>query len=168
MKTKIFCVILIVILTSCAVTPPRADNFSFVYQAISCGFTPFYILDSAHKTLTHTPVGDTESIIISFLLTDEELETIYQKAISIDFFDYPVEFVVPDSELIGYEVPQSHYELYIVNGEMEHTVRWTGGALTKPGYLKAENLQEFIRLINDIIQSHPEIKQLPAEKAGCA
>ena len=168
MKTKIFLVFLVVVLSSCASVCPRADNFSFVYQETSCGSAPFYILDSTNETLTHTPIGDTTSITISFRLTDDELEAIYQEAISIDFFDYPSNFVIPDDQLIGYEVPAATYELSITNGKMTNSVKWTGGALTKSSYTKADDLQALVSLINKITQSHPEIKQLPEPKAGCA
>jgi len=160
--------LLIIFLGSCTSIPPRADNFSFLYQETSCGSAPFYILDSNSGTLTHTPIGDTTSITISFQLTDDELDSIYQKALSIGFFDYPPNFVVPDSQLIGYEVPFTIYELNMMNGKMTNSVKWTGGALTKPGYTKADNLQKFVLLIDEIIRLHPETQKLPKPKAGCA
>jgi hypothetical protein len=172
MKTQsVYLFIFAVIIVSCApiaMVAPRADNFSFVYQYISCGSTPLYILDSANGTLAHAPLGDTTTITISFPLTDEEIESIYQKAVSIDFFDYPSEFVIPDDQVIGYQAPASSYELSMTNGEMTNSVMWTDDTMTKPSYTKADKLRELLDLIYEIIQSHPEIKQLPEPRAGCA
>lgn len=159
-----------VIFVSCApiaTVAPRADNFSFVYQYISCGSAPLYILDSSKGTLIYTPLGDSTAITISFPLKDEEMETIYQKAVSIDFFDYPSEFVVPDDQVVGYQMPASNHELSMTNGEMSNSVTWTDGTMTKPEYKEADRLRELMDLIYEIIQSHSEIQQLPKSKAGC-
>jgi hypothetical protein len=170
MKTKIVSAILAagLILVSCTPVTPRADNFSFVYQFIACGSAPFYILDSTNGTLLHTPIGDTTSITIPFQLTDDELETIYQKAMSIGFFDYPSDFVIPDDQVIGYQAPASRYKLGMTNGERANTVSWTDDTMAKPSYTEADRLREIMDLIYEIIQSRPEIQQLPGPKAGCA
>ena len=172
MKVKSLCLFFFtVIFVSCApiaTVAPRADNFSFVYQYISCGLAPLYILDSSKRTLIHTPLGDTTTIAISFPLKDEEIETIYQKAVYIGFFSYPSEFVVPNDQVVGYQMPASSYELSITNGEMSNSVTWTDGTMTKPEYKESDRLRELMDLIYEIIQSHPEIQQLPKPKAGCA
>jgi hypothetical protein len=148
--------------------PPRANNFAFVFEDTPCGATPMNVLDSASKTLIHTPIGDSASVTISFSLTNDELELIYQKAMSIRFFDYPSEFLIPDEQIIGYQAPASTYKLSMTNGEITNSVTWHDDTMTKPNYKEAEQFRELINLIEDIIQSHPEIKQLPEPKAGCA
>jgi len=159
------------ILISCApnvTVAPQANNFAFVFKHTPCGSTPVDVLDTANGTLVHTPLGEPDGITIFLQLSDEELESVYQKAVSIDFFNYPSDFVVPDDQLIGYEVPVSSYELTMINGEMSNSVKWSGGALTKPDYMKATNLRDLVILINGIILSHPEYQQLPTPKAECA
>ncbi len=152
------------ILVSCTpavVIPPRSDNFAFIFQDYSCGPIPVNTLDSFSGTLVHTPLGDTTSVTVSFLLTDGEIESIYRKAMSIGFLEYPPEFVVPDDQVLGYQAPSSSYQLSMINGEMSNSVSWRDDTMTKPGYEKANQLRELVNLINEIIQSHPEVQQLP-------
>lgn len=172
MKTKnLIAVLLVVIsLVSCApavTVAPREGNFAFVFQDTPCGSVPTNVLDTVSGTLVHTPLGDTASITISLRLTDNELESVYQKAISIGFFDYPSKFVIPDNQVIGYHSPASSYQLSMTNGKMTNSVTWTDDTMTKSSYTKADQLRELMNLIDEIIQSHPEIQQLPEPKAGC-
>ena len=126
-----------------------------------------YVLDTANGTLVYTPLGDTTSTTVSLRLSDDDLESIYQKAISIGFFEHPSEFVVPDDQVLGYQAPASSYELSMTNGEMMNSVSWTDDTMTKPGYTKADQLRELMHLIREIIQSYPEIQQLPPAKVLC-
>lgn len=172
MKSKIIITAFHIIMSLVACVPaveilPRADNFAFVFEDTPCGATPMNVLDSASKILIHTPIGDSTSITISFSLTNDELESIYQKAMSIGFFDYPSEFVIPDEQVIGYYSPASTYKLSMTNGEMSNSVTWHDDTMTKPSYIEANQLRELMNLIEEIIQSHPEIKRLPEPKAGC-
>ena len=165
------------VLASCTFAPktiptitilPRADNFSFIFQDYSCGLIPVNILNTISNTLIHTPLGDTVSITIPLHLTDDELESVYQKAISIGFFDYPSKFVIPDDQVIGYHSPASSYEISITNGEATNSITWTDDTLTNSSYTKADKLRELMYLIDEIIQSHSEIQPLPEPKALCA
>ena len=170
-RTIVTFLFIIMILVACApatTVPPRTDNFAFIFQGSSCGPNPVNVLDTAERTLVYTPLGDTTSVTISLRLTDDELESIYQKAISIGFFNYPSEFVVPDDQVLGYQAPASSYKLSMTNGEMTNSVSWTDDTMTKPGYIKADQLRELMNLIDEIIQSHPEVQHLPGPKAGCA
>lgn len=164
-------VMMTVVLVSCApmaTTPRRADNFAIVFQDFSCGSVPVNVLDTVSGTLVHTPLGETTSTTIALRLSEDELEAVYQKAISIGFFEYPSEFVVPDDQVLGYQAPASSYQLSLVNGEMTHSVAWQDDTMTKPEYKKADQLRELMELINEIIQSHPEVQELPGPKALCA
>ncbi len=157
-----------VVSASCAPAAPRADNFAFVFQDTPCGPTPVYTLDTASGTLVYTPLTETTSITISLRLTDDELEAIYQKAISIGFFDYPTNFAIPGDQARGIITPAATYRLGMTNGDRSNTVNWTDGVIADPGYKKGDRLRELMILINETIQSHPEMKQLPKPKAGCA
>lgn len=169
-KTIILSLLIITSIVACSPAgkiPPRADNFAFVFEDTPCGATPMNVLDSASRTLTHTPIGDSHPITISLSLTNDELESIYQKAMFIGFFDFPPEFIIPEEQIIGYHSPASTYKLSLTNGEMTNSVTWHDNTMTKPSYTKADQLRELMNLIEEIIQSHPEIKQLPEPKAGC-
>ena len=178
MKTKTITPVLLIafVLASCAppatVVPtktaiPIADNFFFVFLDYSCGAIPVNVLDTKSSTLVHTPLEGTDSVIISLQLTADELISIYEKAISIDFFDYPTTFVVPDNQVLGYMAPALSYQLSMTNGEMTNSVSWTDDTMTKPNYTKADELRELIQLVEETIRSHPEYKQLPEPSFAC-
>ena len=158
--------------TPTVVTIPIADNFAFVFQDYSCDLSPVHtpvnILDTTNGTLVHTPLGDTTSITISLQLTNDELESIYSEAVSIGFFEYPSKFVVPDDQVTGRHFPAFSYQLSMTNGEKTNSVTWTDDMTAKPSFIKDDQLRNLVNLINKIIQSHPEIKQLPEPKLFCA
>lgn len=184
MKIKNFITVLFVafILASCApafetiptdtaiptiTISPRAENFAFIFQDYSCGSIPVNVLDSFNGTLIHTPLGDTTSVTISLRLTDSEIESIYQKAVSIGFFEYPSEFVIPDDQVRGYHSPYSSYQLSMTNSAMTNSITWKDDTMTKPSYTKADKLRALINLIDEILQAHPEMQNLPEPKAAC-
>ncbi len=173
MKTKIVVIVLLVVLISVACVPkatvtPPANNVSLTFQFTLCSSIPMYILDTTSGTLIYTPIGDTTSITISFRLTEDELESIYQKALSIGFFDYPSNFVIPNDQVDGYLTPASSYKISITDSTRTNSVSWTSDVVSKPGYTKATQLQELVKLINEIILSHPEVQELPGPKMLCA
>lgn len=160
--------LILVACSSATATPARADNFALIYEDFSCASTPVYALDTVTGTVVYTPLGVSYSTTISVQLTDDELEAIYQKAVSIGFFDYPSEFVIPDDQVIEREVPASNYRLSMMNGEIRTSVSWKDDAIAKSGYTKADQLRELMKLINEIMIKHLDFRQLPAPKAGCA
>jgi hypothetical protein len=176
MKTKTIVTVLfvIIILISCApietapptlrFTPrPRSYNFAFVFQANPCfgGLTPpfFNTLDTNSSTLIHTPSGKTP---IPFHLTDNELEEVYQKAMSINFLGYP-----PEVRVRGKTNISSSFRLKITNEAFTHSVTWTDSPLTEPNFTGSDPLSELINLIQQIIYSHPEYQQLPEPYIPC-
>ena len=172
MKIRIvIAVFLLIFLISCApaaTIAPRSDNFSIIFKDYSCGSIPVNILDTQNGTIVHTPLGDTESITFSFRLTDDELETIYKKSMSIGFFDYPKIFVIPDDQVRGNHSPSSSYEISMTNGEMTNSVTWKDDTISKPDYKKADSLRELVNLIDQFIRSYLETQELPEPKVGCA
>ncbi len=166
MKTKTIVAVLLIALVFAVYTwintaTPRANNFALVFQYTPCGPTPMYILDTASGTLVYTPIGETTSTTISLHLTPDELESIYQKATGIGFWNYPSKFVVPFWQVRGYVTPAASYEIRMTNGMMRKSISWTDDARTRSNYTKADKLRELTRLIYKIIESHPEVQQLP-------
>ena|SRR5687768_1066239 len=169
-KTMVVGLLVVLIFPACmptATVAPRANNIAFAFQYTLCGPKPMHDLDTANSTLVYTPLGDTTSTTISLRLSDVELESIYQKAIAIGFFDFPIEYVVPDDQVLGTHAPSSSYQLSMTKGEMSKSVSWQDDTMTKPDYAKADQLRELMNLIKDIIQSHPEVQQLPGSKMLC-
>ena len=175
MKIKVVVIALFVILISVACTPTtvtsRAENFGFVFHDIPCGSTPIFVFDTTIDTLIYRPFFtrvDEPSITISINLSNQELESIYQKAIEIGFFEYPSKFVIPDNQIVGKHFPVSSYQLSMTNGEITNSVEWVDSSITKPDYKKADELKELMILIQDIIRLRPEVQQYGEPKAGCA
>jgi hypothetical protein len=165
MKTKtvaIFTSLLVTIFfASCAPKEiPKAENFSFVFEESSCGHLPWLnVLDTTTGTLTHTPLDDgAESIEIPFVLSESEMEMIYQEIISKNFLDYPSEVRV-----IG-ETPPSTFRLKVINGDIIHQVKWTSDLEnSEPNYPETDGLIDLYIFIQEIIHSHPEY---PESKSG--
>ena len=67
----------------------RVDNFSLVYRYFACSNVPMYTLDASHHVLIYTPLGDATIYSVPFRLTDQEMDSIYQKAVSIDLITPP-------------------------------------------------------------------------------
>jgi hypothetical protein len=140
---------------------PKADNFSFVFEESSCGHLPWLnVLDTSAGILKHTPLGETQSVEIPFVLSDKEMKTIYQEIVSKNFFDYPSEVRV-----IG-ETPPSTFRLTVINGDVVHQVRWTSDLEnSEPNYPETDGLFDLYILIQQIVHSHPEY---PEAMSACA
>ena len=176
MKIKSLVTVLLVafILASCApaakvvpteMTAPMADNFAFILRDNPCEVN---ILDTASGTLVHFPVGERTSITIPLRLIHDELESVYQKALSINFFDYPAKIVAPDNLVHMTYAPSGTYDLSMTNGAMTNSTTWTSDIITEPLFAQAAQFMELVKFIRKIIESHPEFKQLPEPKAACA
>ena len=146
---------------------PMADNFFFVFKDYSCGTIPLNVLDTKNSVLIHTPLEETESTTISFHLTEDEKNEVFQKIMFIDFFSYPSDFVIPDKYISITETPTTSYELSVTNGAETNTVHWTTGGLAQSEYEKANQLWALFRFIVSIIYNHPEYKQLPEPSVMC-
>ncbi len=138
---------------------PMFDNFSFIFQEDSCGSLPLNFLDTESGILIHNPLDEIKAITIPFRLSESELETIYQKAISPKFFEYPSEVRVRG------EVPSTTFHLKIVNGILTNEVTWTDNLNFEPNFPENDKLIELFVLIQRIIHSNPAY---PEPKSGCA
>jgi hypothetical protein len=138
-----------------------ADNFSFVFEESSCGYLPWLnVLDTSTGILIHTPLDETQSIEIPFVLSESEMKMVYQEIISKHFFDYP-----PEVRVIG-ETPPSTFHLKVTNGDVVHQVKWTSNLEnSEPNYPETDTLFYLYILIQQIIHSHPGY---PEPTAGCA
>jgi hypothetical protein len=173
MKILTVLILLVVTTTASACTPvgvnvPPMENIAIIFVHTPCGPDPVDVLDSVSGTLRHTPLGGGESIILPFPLTDNELNSIYQKALEIGLFDYPNEFIVPEDQITGRTFPVSHYQLKISAGELSNTVAWTGGITTTPNYAESAKLDELAGLILRIMFSRSVLRELANSEMACA
>ena len=115
------------------------------------------------KLIMMDAVDETTSITVPFRLTDQDLEAVYQKAMAINLFEYPSEIRVPPNE-----TPIDRYELRITNDAKTISVIAIEGFGNETPIQSPGDFWELIKLVRQIIREHPEYKQLPLPKAGCA
>jgi hypothetical protein len=142
-------------------TPAKSDfNFIFKY-----GVGAKNILDTYAGTYTKDMVID-PAITIELTLSEEEMDSIYQKMAEIDFFNYPDEFkvTVPPGELTGMVTPFSRYYFTVEKDSQIKDLSWAD-EITNPN-VKADKLRELINLIKSIIESKEEYKKLPEPSSG--
>ena len=133
-------------------------NFSLIFKFNTYGKDVLNTFnDTFEKDLVEGPPA-----IISFSLSEEELNIIYQKMIEIDFFNYPDVFSVT-----GYyesEPPNICYFKVKYNSRVKE-LSWNSVPLRNEQIEhedeKAEKLRELIELIEDIIYSKAEYRELP-------
>ena len=172
MRVKIIISALLLTLASMACapsgpTPPREDNFAFIFREVPCGTTPLHVYDSARDQLVYTPIGETTPITISLELTDEELESIYQKALLIGFFNFPPKIIAPQNAVRMISAPSGSYSLSITNGDLTNSTSWSSEIITDPLFEEAARFMELVVLIRNTFESKPEYKLLPEPRAGC-
>lgn len=99
-------------------------------------------------------------------LSQEELDTIYQKIVEIDFFSYPRGFnPTLEGEVIGTMSHFSNYYLEYQNETGTKIVQWNS-QYWAPNDTRYQNLFELSSFIQDIIEAKPEYQRLPKPTAG--
>ncbi len=146
----------------------RSANFGFFFLDRPCGKANVDVLDTTKGTLTHTPLGETTSTTIPFTLTDAELDRIYDEIVAIDFFSYPMNFVVPNRYVRGFHSPAASYHLSVTNGIVTNKVDWTDEVIADSAFTRADRLRDLMTLIQGIIENHVEYQRLPKQTSFCA
>lgn len=122
-------------------------------------------LNTFKGTYTRDMILD-PSITVKLSLSEEELDSIYQKMVEIDFFEYPDRFSVPippDGMVIMVTPYSSYY--FKVKYDFKIKELWWEDEI-KNENIEADKLRELIKLIRDIIESKEEYKQLPPPRGG--
>lgn len=160
-RSIIFVTAICLLFTSIGCNPPAHDNFGLIFKY---GVTAGNVLNTFEGTYTKDMVID-PPIRVSLSLTEEELDTIYQKMLEIDFFNYPDEFsVTPTEGLVGIVTPHTSYYFKVIYDSKVKEL-WWDDEITNPD-TKADKLRELIELIKGIIHSKEEYKKLPEPKGG--
>ena len=144
------------------VLPPdvrvNKNNFSLIFRFGYGGGGN--VLDTFNNTFKHDMIN-LQPVMTSLSLSEEDLNKIYQKMFEIDFFNYPDIFSITGD---GHETP---YETYYFKVELNSNVKELLWEDDIPGEdIKAEKLIELIELIEDIIYSKAEYKELPEPVGG--
>jgi hypothetical protein len=140
----------------------QESGFNFIFKY---GVTGRNTLDTFQGTFTKDMVMD-PAITIELTLSGEEMDSIYQRMMAIDFFNYPDEFkvTVPPGELTGMVTPFSRYYFTVEKDSQIKKLSWAD-EITNPD-IKADKLRELINLIRSIIESKEEYKKLPEPSSG--
>lgn len=151
---------------SAATWPAQPEpDFAFRLTYGSCFSSS---LDTFEQTY-RTAVGNGESVTIPLTLSEEQTQTIYQKMAAIDFFRYPETFRITydENEVVGMVTPATDYHITVRNGERMHSVFWRD-EISTPTNRDAEQLRELIQIILQVLDTHPDIQNLPELNFGCA
>ena len=141
-------------------TPKEGFNFIFKY-----GVTARNTLDTFEGTFTKDMVTD-PAITIHLTLTAEEMDSIYQKMVEIDFFNYPDQFsvTVPEGETKTQVLPYASYYFKVAYDGNIKELLWDDKYTNSDA--QADKLKELIFLIRDIIELKPEYQVLPEPTSG--
>ena len=152
----------LLVFSGCGNTPPGESDFNLTFEY---GVGAKNELNTFDGTYTRDMVLD-PSITVELSLSEEELDSIYQKMVEIDFFNYPDEFsvlVAPDDR-IGIVTPYNSYYFKVEYDSRVKELRWEDEILKEN--VDADNLRGLINLIRDIIESKDEYKELPEPTSG--
>ncbi len=166
MKKAILIIVssIVLILAGCGGAGDNAqeEGFNFIFKY---GVTGRNTLDTFEGTFTKDMVTD-PAITISFNLTAEEMDSIYQKMVEIDFFNYPDKFsiTVPEGELKTEVTPYATYYFKVAYDGNIKELLWDDKYTNSDA--QADKLKELIHLIRDIIELKPEYQVLPEPTSG--
>jgi hypothetical protein len=138
------------------------DNFNFIFKY---GFSGRNTLDTFAGTFTKD-MGLEAPITIELRLSQEEMNSIYQKMVEIDFFNYPDRFSVnvPPGEPKTRVTPYPSYFFKVTYQGHTKELLWHEKITNSEA--RADKLRELIALIKGIIESKEEYKKLPEPKSG--
>jgi len=153
---------LLLVLSGCHTTPPRESGFNLIFRY---GVGAKNELNTFDRTYTRDMVQD-PSITVKLSLSEEEVDSIYQEMMEIDFFDYPDNFsiVPPTSESRGIVTPYYSYYFKVQRDSGTKELWWEDEIVYED--MKADRLRELINLIWDIVKSKDEYKALPELTGG--
>ncbi|OPY57659.1 MAG: hypothetical protein A4E55_01505 [Pelotomaculum sp. PtaU1.Bin035] len=142
-----------------ALSDESAFNLIFKY-----GFDAKNVLDTFEGTYTKDMIPD-PPITVKLSLTKEELNTIYNKMVDINFFSYPVVFTVQEEgEHAGRVTPYESYYFKIQYGSNIKELSWEDSITNQNN--EADRLRELIKCIREIAESKSEYKKLPPPRGG--
>jgi len=109
------------------------------------------------------------SITTRLCFTQEELDAIYLKTLEIDFYNFPRRmYSPPEGGIMGMVTPYCTYYLEVRNDATIKIMKWSDQFTTTTESEKYDDIMELVRLIIEIIESHPEYQKLPEPTAGYA
>ena len=153
--------------------PIRESNFSLVFR-YGAGWEmtgskttsgKFNELNTLNNSFTKDMIS-APSITVKLSLSEEDLDSIYQKMQEIDFNTYPAEFsvVIPPGTNTTLVMPSEKYYFKVVNGSQVKELYWDD--IIRNEDIQAIKLRGLIQLIKSIIVSKEAYKTLPPPSGG--
>jgi hypothetical protein len=145
----------------------QRPDFGFIFKDMSCFNDVLDTFDGTYSTLIKE--DPPEYVTVSMPLSDEQMQTVFDKMIEINFFGYPDVFafpVPPDGSMI-IEAPAASYAILVRNGERRKSVEWVDD-IVGPSDQPAVHLRGLLGMIQQMIQEHPAYRQVPPRTFGCA
>jgi len=105
------------------------------------------------------------TITARMCMTEQELQDIYDKAVEIDFFNYPDSYTPKLGEAAARPSHSYNFVLEISNGSVTKKVGWSD-RVTPLNDKDFDNLFSLTSFIMDIVRNKPEYKALPEPTAG--
>ncbi len=159
--------ILCLVVTGCggaatAKGTPQQNGFNFIFKY---GVTGRNTLDTFRGIYTKDMIMD-PAITIDLTLSSQEMDSIHQKMVEIDFFNYPDKFSVnvADNETKTEVAPYPSYFFKVAYDGKTKELLWHAKYVNLD--LPGAKLMELINLIRDIIESKDEYKALPEPSGG--
>jgi hypothetical protein len=105
-------------------------------------------------------------ITVNLTLSKEEMDSIFQKMVEMEFFNYPDEFkiIVPKGEKYGVYSHGKNYYFKVAYKTRIKELRWYND-ISYPDE-KAKKIEELGNFIREIIQAKEEFKKLPKPRGG--
>lgn len=163
MKLRSLLLVFVLMPLSCTDTiiSVQERDFNFIFKY---GVDAKNVLNTFNNLYTKNLLLD-GSITVPFMLTDNEMQSVYQKMLEIDFFKYPQHFVIYTRDtIIHYLAPYATYDYEVEYESITKHVHWKDSIIRHDS--SAIRLKELINLIENIIQSSPQYLQLSPARCG--
>jgi hypothetical protein len=148
--------------TTGAVVPATPADFNFIFKF---GVGAKNELDTFKGIFIKDMILD-PPITTNLKVTQQEMDTIYQKMVEMDFVNYPDVFkvIVPPGSITGMVTPNDTYYFRVSYRSRIKEIFWNDVITNENA--EATNLRSLCRLIQDIIRSKAEYKNLPPARGG--
>ena len=144
----------------------RHADFGFVFEDGSCYDEVLDTFNGTYTTLVQRPPS--APVTVPMQLADEQLQTVFDAMIELNFFGYPDVFAVPtpaDGRML-LRWPPALYRISVRNGGAQKSVEWlddVAGPVDRP----AVQLRRLIRMIQQMIREHPSNRLVPPRGFAC-
>jgi hypothetical protein len=153
-------------LPAVAIPAQPVPNFAFSFGYGACQVTR--ILSTFDDTLIQQS-NNAVPITITFVLTANERNAIYQRMRAMNLFAFPTSYSIamPDTMMRIYVSPHPRYEFTLRSDTLLKTIVWEDG-IARPTSDQADQLRDLIAFLKTTIEGHAELKRLPPLVEACA